>query len=102
MSVLCFPTAAGLNSAVTPFGTPDADSVRLPLKPFREFTVMIVELSPPESRTTLLGETERLKPGVACVVCDVKMLRGPHPIPRVTQQRQTATLSKRADGKAAE
>lgn len=52
----------GLNEAVTPFGSPEAESATLPENPFTG--VMVMMLSPPDppfAIVTALGEAERLK-----------------------------------------
>ena len=63
VSVLLPVVLVGLNVAVTPLGTPDADSATLPVKPFCGVTVMVlVPLAPPVT-VRLLGNDERLKSG---------------------------------------
>lgn len=54
------------NVALTPFGTPDAAKVTLPLKPLRGLMEMVVEPEVPCRIDKLDGEAERRKPG--CVV----------------------------------
>ena len=54
------------NVALTPFGTPDAVRLTLPLKPLRGLIAMVVEPEAPWRIVTLAGEAERRKPG--CVV----------------------------------
>jgi hypothetical protein len=54
------------NVALTPFGTPDAVRLALPLKPLRGLIAMVVEPEAPCRIVTLAGEAERRKPG--CVV----------------------------------
>ena len=49
------------NDALTPLGTPDADKVTLPLKPFSGVTVMALEPLNPWATVRLLGDAERLK-----------------------------------------
>ena len=63
VSVLLPVVLVGLNVAVTPLGTPDAESATLPVKPFCGVTVMVfVPLAPPVT-VRLLGNDERLKSG---------------------------------------
>src|ERR1017187_6146568 len=61
VSVLVDVAGFGLNAAVTPLGRPDAERVRLPLKPFDG--VMLIVLVPwlPCAMVTAFGEAERLK-----------------------------------------
>jgi hypothetical protein len=48
---------------LTPLGRPDAVKFTLPLNPFRELIVMVVEPEAPWRKVTLLGDAERVKPG---------------------------------------
>lgn len=52
---------AGLNEAVTPLGSPDADKLTLPLKPFSGATVIVLEPLVPCATVRLFGDAERLK-----------------------------------------
>ena len=45
--VLVLVVGFGLNDAVTPLGTPDADNVTLPVNPPFGFTVIVVGTLPP-------------------------------------------------------
>lgn len=76
----------GLNAAVTPVGSPDAASVTLPVKPFRSFTVIVLlPPAPPSAIVKLLGESERVKLGVAApvsVLISVAPFGVPHPVTR--------------------
>ena len=53
------------NVAVTPLGRPDAANVTLPLNPFTSLTVMVLVPLPPCVMVRLLGESDRVKLGVA-------------------------------------
>ena len=44
--------------AVTPAGSPDAERLTLPLKPFTGFTVMVLVPLPPWVTVTLAGDAE--------------------------------------------
>jgi len=63
VSVLVLVAGFGLNDAVTPVGRPDAASVTAPVNPLIGDTVMV--LFPMLPCTTVAGEAERLKSGVA-------------------------------------
>jgi len=63
VNVLVFAVLVGLNDAVTPLGSPEADKLTLPLKPFRGITVIVLAPLPPCVMATLLGDVERKKPG---------------------------------------
>ena len=52
-----------LKLAVTPLGKPDAVRLTEPGKPFRGFTLMVVEPAAPWGKVKLAGDTERVKPG---------------------------------------
>ena len=62
VSVIALAVLAGfgLNDAVTPLGSPDADKVTLPLKPFCGVTVIVLAPFPPCTRVMLLGDAERV------------------------------------------
>jgi hypothetical protein len=63
VNVLVLVVLAGLNTAVTPLGKPEADKPTLPLKPFCGVTVMeLVELAP-WAIAKLLGDAESVKLG---------------------------------------
>ena len=53
------------NVAVTPLGRPDAANVTLPLNPFKSLTVMVLVPLPPCVMVRLLGESDKVKLGVA-------------------------------------
>ena len=63
VNVLVFAVLVGLNDAVMPLGSPEADKLTLPLKPFRGTTVIVLAPLPPCVMVTLLGDVERAKPG---------------------------------------
>jgi hypothetical protein len=65
VSVLVEAAGFGLNPAVTPLGKPDAESVTLPLKPFRGVMVMVLVPLLPCVIVTLFGEAESVKFGPA-------------------------------------
>ena len=56
VNVLVFAVLVGLNDAVTPFGSPDADKLTLPLKPFRGTTVIVLVVLLPCVTLTLAGD----------------------------------------------
>ena len=60
VSVLVVVVEFGLNDAVTPLGTPDADKLTLPVKPFcGEIVIVLVPLVP-RLTLKLLGDAERV------------------------------------------
>src|SRR5882672_10498156 len=63
VKVLVLAVLLGLNDAVTPLGSPDADKLTLPLKPFCGATVMVLAPLVPCTIVTLFGEAEREKVG---------------------------------------
>jgi len=66
VSVLVPAVGFGLNTAVTPLGSPDAARVTLPVNPPWSCTVMVlVPPAPPCVIVRLLGESESVKLGVA-------------------------------------
>lgn len=65
VSVLVVVVLVGLNDAVTPVGSPEADKLTMPLKPFCGFTVMVIgPLLAPSRMVTVVGDADRLKFGV--------------------------------------
>jgi len=58
VNVLVLAVLLGLNEAVTPLGSPDADKLTLPLKPFRGVTVMVLEPLAPCTIVKLFGDAE--------------------------------------------
>ncbi len=61
VKVLVLAVLLGLNDAVTPLGSPDADKLTLPLKPFCGVTVMVLTPPAPCVMLKLLGDAERAK-----------------------------------------
>jgi len=61
--VLVLAVLLGLNDAVTPLGSPEADKLTLPLKPFCGVTVIVLVPLPPCRIVTLLGDAESVKFG---------------------------------------
>jgi hypothetical protein len=59
VKVLLLAVLLGLKEAVTPLGTPDADKLTLPLKPFCGVTVMVLVPALPRVIVKLLGDAER-------------------------------------------
>jgi hypothetical protein len=59
VKVLVLAVLLGLKEAVTPLGTPDADKLTLPLKPFCGVTVMVLVPALPRVIVKLLGDAER-------------------------------------------
>ena len=49
--------------AVIPVGRPEVVKFTLPLKPFKGWTVMVVEPDAPWMKAGLAGDAERVKPG---------------------------------------
>ena len=58
VNVLVFAVLVGLNDAVMPLGSPEADKLTLPLKPFRGTTVIVLVPLPPWVTLTLAGNAE--------------------------------------------
>ncbi len=63
VSVLVVVAGLGLNTAVTPLGTPDADNVTLPLKPFAGVIVIVLVPWPPGTTLKLPGLADSVKLG---------------------------------------
>jgi hypothetical protein len=63
VKVLVPVVLVGLNDAVTPFGSPDADKLTLLLKPFCEVTEIVLVPLAPCTIDKLLGDVESEKPG---------------------------------------
>jgi len=64
-------TDDGLNVADTFGGTPDLDSVIVPLKPFTEVSVMVVEPEDPRGIVREVGEALIVKSGVGPLTVSV-------------------------------
>jgi len=58
VNVLVVVVGLGLNEALTPLGSPDADKLTPPLKPFWGVTVIVLVPPPPWMMLTLLGDAE--------------------------------------------
>ena len=58
VKVLVFAVLVGLNDAVMPFGSPEADKLTLPLKPFCGTTVIVLVAWPPGVTLTVGGDAE--------------------------------------------
>jgi hypothetical protein len=58
--VLVVVAGLGLNDAVTPLGSPDADKLTLPLKPFSGVTVIVLVPLVPCVMLRLVGDAERV------------------------------------------
>jgi hypothetical protein len=65
VTVLLVVVLPGLNDAVTPPGSPEADKLTLPVKPFTGLTVIVLVPLPPCVTDTLVGEADSEKSGVA-------------------------------------
>src|SRR5713101_4871362 len=65
VKVLVLVVLLGLKEAVTPLGSPDADKLMLPLKPFCGVTAIVLVPLAPCVIVTLLGDVEREKLGTA-------------------------------------
>ena len=63
VSVLVVAVGFGANPVVTPFGSPEALKVTLPLKPFDGTTVMVLVFWPPCATLSVFGFALRLKSG---------------------------------------
>ena len=59
VNVLVLAVLLGLKDAVTPLGSPDADKLTLPLKPFCGVTVIVLVPAVPCVIVKLLGVAER-------------------------------------------
>src|SRR5713101_3710511 len=76
VKVLVAVAGFGLKDAVTPLGSPEADKLTLPLKPFCGVTVMVLAPLAPCATVRLFGDAERAKFGGGVtvreseVVCD--------------------------------
>ncbi len=68
VSVLVPVGLAGLKDAVTPLGSPEADKLTLPVKPFVGFTVIVLLPLFPWVTVTLDGEAESVKFGAGLTV----------------------------------
>ncbi len=60
VNVLVVMAGLGLNDAVTPLGSPDADKLTLPLKPFSGVTVIVLVPLVPCVMLRLVGDAERV------------------------------------------
>jgi hypothetical protein len=58
VNVLVFAVLVGLNDAIMPLGSPEADKLTLPLKPFRGTTVIVLVALLPCVTLTLAGNAE--------------------------------------------
>ena len=65
VTVLLVVVLPGLNDAVTPLGSPEADKLTLPVNPFTGLTVIVLVPLPPWVTDTLVGEADSEKSGVA-------------------------------------
>ncbi len=61
VNALVVAVLLGLNEAVTPLGSPDADKLTLPLKPFCGVTVMVLVPLAPCTIVKLFGDAEIVK-----------------------------------------
>lgn len=69
--VLVLAALLGLNDAVTPLGSPEADNATLPLKPFCPLTVIVLVPLAPCVMVKLLGEVESVKFGGGFTVSEI-------------------------------
>ena len=74
VNVLLPVVIVGLNDAVTPLGTPEADKLTLPLKPFCGLTAIALVLVVPCDIVKLLGDAESVKFGGAFTVRETVVL----------------------------
>jgi hypothetical protein len=63
VSTLVVVVLVGLNTAVTPLGSPEADRLTLPVNPFSGFTVIVLVPFEPCVIVRLLGEADSVKLG---------------------------------------
>ena len=63
VNVLVVAVLGGLNDAVTPLGSPDADRLTLPLKPSCPTTVIALVAVPPRPMLEVEGDADRVKLG---------------------------------------
>jgi hypothetical protein len=68
VKVLADVAGLGVNDAVAPLCKPEAESVTLPLKPFKGVMVTLVVPFAPRAMLKLVGDAEREKSGVAVTV----------------------------------
>lgn len=61
VSLLVLAVLLGLNDAVTPLGSPDADKLTMLLKPFCGVTVIVLAPLAPRWIVKLVGDAERAK-----------------------------------------
>jgi hypothetical protein len=59
VNVLVLAVLLGLNDTVTPLGSPDADKLTLPVKPFCGVTEMVLAPLAPCTIVKLFGDAER-------------------------------------------
>ncbi len=84
--------AAGLNTAVTPVGRPEAVKFTLPLNPFWSFTLMVLVALEPATRARLDDGDERLKFAGAVLVGAVTVSLTAVLLERVPELPFTVTL----------
>jgi hypothetical protein len=74
VAVLLEVAGFGLKDAVTPLGSPDADRVALPVKPFEGVIVTVLVPLVPCEIVTLVGDADRLKSGVGGAAFTVRLI----------------------------
>ena len=72
----------GLNSVVTPLGTPVAENLTLPVKPLTGRTVIAVFACEDTGMLTLVGDAEMVKSGEAAVTVKVTVVECVIPPPK--------------------
>src|SRR5690349_22388269 len=68
VNVLLLVVVAGLKTAVTPLGSPEADRLTLPLKPFCAATVTVLVAVPPCRTVNAAGNADKPKVGTGVTV----------------------------------
>ena len=84
----------GLNDAVMPLGSPDADRLTVPEKPFSGVIFTAVAPLPPWARVMLEGDAERLKSAGAAVPARASIMAWPAGLPQpVTRSYPVTALN---------
>jgi hypothetical protein len=92
VNVLVVVVELGLNDALTPLGSPDAEKLTPPVKPFWGETVIVLVPLPPWVMLTLLGDAESVKFGCVVTVSVAVWVTPPKDAETVTVVDADATL----------